>query len=159
MGFLSFMTGKSGEGHVRIARSLLLILIFPLVSGCYTTRIETGLPASTTVIKKTFASCWIYGLVPPATVKSAAICPNGVAVVETQQSFANGLVRVLTLGIYTPVQIVVICAEKPTASLMGAEVNLEVSESATTEEVQQVFARAADAAVETGRPVCVYTTE
>lgn len=49
---------------------------------------------------------------PPPTVNAMATCGNaGVAVVETQQSFLNGLVGVLTFGIYTPIQITVTCGQ------------------------------------------------
>jgi hypothetical protein len=48
-------------------------------------------------------------------VEAGAKCPNGLAKVETQQSFVNGLVAILTLGIYTPMQITVTCAAKSTA--------------------------------------------
>ena len=143
---------------MRIQRAFLLPLFLILLSGCYAGRIETGLPASNTRIVQKFASCWIYGLVPPKTVQTATQCPNGVAVVETRLSFLNQLVAGLTFGIYTPMEIVVTCAEKSSASLMGSAANLEISETATTEEYQQVFAQAADEAVRTGRPVCVMTT-
>lgn len=49
-------------------------------------------------------------LLPPSMVSTAERCPNGVAKVETQQSFVNQLVGFLTLGIYTPMQIKVTCA-------------------------------------------------
>jgi Bor protein len=52
----------------------------------------------------------VYGLVPPEDMETKAKCTNGVAKVETQQSFRNGLVGILTLGIYTPWQIDVTCA-------------------------------------------------
>jgi len=130
-----------------------------MMTGCYAARVETGLPASTTVIKKGFASSWIYGLVPPKTVATSAMCPNGVSIVETQLSFVNQLVGFLTFWIYTPMQIVVTCAEKPSASLFRPGTEMTVSMSASQEEVIAVFSRAADAAVRTGQSVAVYTTE
>lgn len=143
---------------MRMARVLALCVALATVCGCYAAKIETGLPASNEVIKQTFASCWLYGLVPPKTVETAAKCTNGVAIVETQLSFVNQVVSIVTFGIYTPMQITVTCAAKPAAELMRPAVNLEVSESATTEEFQSVFAQAAEAAVRTGRPVAVWTT-
>ena len=47
---------------------------------------------------------------PPETVSTQERCPNGVAKVETQHRFVNQLVGLLTLGIYTPMQIKVTCA-------------------------------------------------
>ena len=143
---------------MRMARVVALCLALATFYGCYAATVKTGLPASNDVIKKSFASSWIYGLVPPSTVETIAKCPNGVAIVETKLSFVNQVVSALTLGIYTPMSIVVTCAAKPSAQLMRPEVNLEVSENATTEEFQRVFAQAADAAVRTGGPVGVWTT-
>jgi Bor protein len=83
---------------------------FIALTACYHATVETGATPSTVVIDKSFASAWIYGLVPPSTVSTESKCPNGVAKVETQQTFVNGLVNLLTLGIYTPMQIKVTCA-------------------------------------------------
>ena len=82
-----------------------------VLSGCYHATVETGVTPSTEVIDQPFASSWIYGLVPPKTVATAERCSNGVAKVETQHSFLNQLVGILTLGIYTPMAIKVTCAE------------------------------------------------
>ncbi len=38
-------------------------------------------------------------------------CPAGAARVETRLSFTNQLVSFFTLGIYTPMEIVVTCAD------------------------------------------------
>ncbi len=81
-----------------------------LLAGCYHATVETGATPSTVVIDKEFASSWIYGLVPPDPVPTMERCPNGVAKVETQHTFVNQLVGLLTLGIYTPMQIKVTCA-------------------------------------------------
>jgi hypothetical protein len=142
---------------MRRARFLLPLFVLALLSGCYAARIETGLTPSTKTITNQWASCWIYGLVPPATVKTAAECTNGVAIVETQHSFLNELVGLLTWGIYTPIQIVVTCAEKPTASLPESQFDFTVADGASLAQVQEVFTRAADQAVRTGRPVYVGT--
>ena len=86
------------------------------MAGCYHATVETGATPSTQVINKSFASAWIYGLVPPSTVSTAERCPNGVAKIETQLSFVNQVVSFLTLGIYTPMQITVTCAARGSAS-------------------------------------------
>ncbi len=90
----------------------LLALALLLSAGCYHATVETGLRPGPQTIEVPFAHCWIAGLVPPAVVETMAQCPNGVARVETQQSFVNGLVGVLTFGIYTPMEILVTCAEE-----------------------------------------------
>lgn len=111
----------------------LLALALLLSSGCYHATIETGLQPGPQTIEVPFAHCWIYGLVPPATVETMAQCPNGVARVETQQSFVNGLVGVLTFGIYTPMDILVTCAgDGGTDSDSYVETELEFAEALAT---------------------------
>ncbi len=126
-----------------------------LLVGCYAATVETGLPASNTVIKQPWSSCWIYGLVPPKTVEASAKCPNGVARVETQLSFLNQVVSLLTFGIYTPMQIVVTCAESATMSEAGVDVDFVVAGGATEDDLRTAFADAAELAVASGRPVFV----
>lgn len=89
---------------------LLLTLVF-LTQACYHATVSTGLRPSTVKIEKKWASGWIYGLVPPSTVETMEQCPAGVAQVDTQLSFPNQLVNFLTFGIYTPMEIVVTCAD------------------------------------------------
>ena len=47
------------------------------------------------------------------TVDAAKICGGAENVVktETQQTFVNGLLRFITLGIYTPADIIVYCSQ------------------------------------------------
>jgi hypothetical protein len=99
--------------RVRVLAAASLVLI----AGCYHATVETGATPSTVVIDKSFASAWIYGLVPPSTVSTAERCPNGVAKIETQHSFVNQLVGFLTLGIYTPMQIKVTCGTEASVSV------------------------------------------
>ena len=140
-------------------KAAMLIFLLVVLPGCYAAKVDTGLPASNTVIKQSFASCWFYGLIPPKSVETAARCSNGVSTVETQLSFVNQLVGILTLGIYTPMQIVVTCAEPPKTSMRPTDADFTVSLQASTEEIQAVFSRAADEAVRSGKPVRVYTTD
>ncbi len=134
-----------------------LVLLAALSSaGCYHATIETGLASSNEVVHETFASCWIYGLVPPNTISVAAKCSHGVARVETQQSFVNGLVGVITLGIYTPMEIKVTCAAAGGSAMMQMnKPDFVVRENATEDQVREIFSAAADRAVATSRPVFV----
>jgi hypothetical protein len=94
-----------------------------LGTGCYHATVNTGLQPGTQVIHQQWAHGWIFGLVPPATVEAAKQCTGGVATVETQMSFLNGLVSNLTFGIYTPMDIKVTCAaaraELPSVKVQG----------------------------------------
>jgi hypothetical protein len=125
---------------------LILTAAF-LLGGCYHATVVTGLQPSAEVIEKNFASAWIYGLVPPATVETMEQCENGVAKVETQLSFVNQLVGALTAGIYTPMSITVTCAAGDTSD---AQIRLQEGQDVVT-----VFSEAADLAVESGESVLV----
>jgi len=89
---------------------LIGTMTFVLCAGCYHATVETGAAPSNIVIHKSFASGWLFGLVPPSTIETQSRCPNGPAKVETQLSFVNQLVSFLTLSIYTPMEIKVTCA-------------------------------------------------
>ena len=95
---------------------LLRAASFIAVAACYHATVETGATPSPVVVDKEFASSWLFGLVPPSTVSTAEECPHGVAKVETQHTFVNQLVGIITLGIYTPMQIKVTCAAAGSAS-------------------------------------------
>ena len=93
-------------------RSILVLAILSLTSaGCYHATLDTGATPSTVKIEKHWANGWIYGLVPPSTVETQQKCAKGVSRVETQLSFPNQLVNFLTAGIYTPMDVVVTCAQ------------------------------------------------
>jgi hypothetical protein len=94
----------------RLPRGASALALCALSIACYHATVETGASPSAEVVSKSFASGWIYGLVPPSTVSTAAKCPAGAAKIETQLSFVNQLVGLLTLGIYTPMAIKVTCA-------------------------------------------------
>ena len=96
-------------------RAVLALTAVVAMAGCYHATIETGLPPSPQTLEKHWATGWIYGLVPPSTIETMERCPNGVAKVETQLSFANQLVNFLTFGIYSPMDIVVTCASGGTS--------------------------------------------
>jgi hypothetical protein len=100
---------------MRIRRAAAVVAAFAL-TGCYHAVIQTGRPESSDVISIKWANSFIFGLVPPPIVETAARCTNGVAKVETQHSFLNGLAAVVTFSLYTPMQIDVTCAARGTAS-------------------------------------------
>jgi hypothetical protein len=128
----------------------LSVAAAPLVA-CYHATIETGLTPSTEVLEQSFAASWIYGLVPPKTVATSSRCPDGVAKVETQHTFVNQLVGLLTLGIYTPMHIRVTCAQRTATS--GAMVDVPVA--ADEEAVRDAFGSAADIAAVNDQVVMV----
>ncbi|MEM1057173.1 MAG: hypothetical protein AAGI52_16770 [Bacteroidota bacterium] len=137
-------------------RTSVLLLTFLFVgSGCYHAEVITGKPAGTRVVEESFALGFIYGLIPPPELEVAADCPDGVAVVETEMSFVNGLVNFLTGGLVNPWTIRVTCAAPGSASADTAPGDIAVRSGAETTDVQAAFAEAAETAVESGEPVYV----
>ena len=116
-----------------------------LSAACYHATIETGAAPSAVVVEKSFASGWIYGLVPPSTVETAGKCSGGVAKVETRLSFVNQLVSFLTFGIYTPMSIKVTCAAGASGNGAAPPVDLTIDENATPVDVAALL----DIAVQT----------
>jgi hypothetical protein len=114
---ISFPSGGSTVNTRLFLGTLALSLA---LGGCYHATVETGAKPSTVTLEKRWASGWIFGLVPPKTVETAAKCPSGVAKVETRIGFVNGLVSLLTLSIYTPMDIRITCAESPAGTAFTA---------------------------------------
>jgi len=120
----------------RLLRITFALSALTLVSGCYHAEINTASPAGAQTIDIPWAHSFIYGLVPPNVVDSAAQCPSGVAQVITEHSFVNGLAAAITFGIYTPMHINVTCASGQGAldvpmvrTLAEAEAMLEAGET------------------------------
>lgn len=126
---------------VRRLAAASLALFALSTTACYHAVVETGRPASSNVINEPWAMSFLYGLVPPKAVNAASECSNGVAKVETQHSFLNGLVASLTFGLVTPMQITVTCAGSSAASDDAA--TLSVSAAASDDEKIEAIEAAA----------------
>ena len=135
---------------MRRAALLAIVGSFVLSAGCYRAIIETGRPASTTIVENEWASSWIAGLVPPAVVNVASQCPNGVSRVQTQHSFLNMLAQFVTFSIYSPMTITVTCASAGSASAADA-----VEAGATLAERTAAFTTAIERSAATGEAVLV----
>lgn len=122
-------------------------------AGCYHATIETGLPPSTRTVENDWAAGWIAGLVPPKTVETVERCPDGVAKVETQLSFLNQVVSVLTLGIYTPMSIQVTCAARSARPQDTEGAAVVIPAGASPLEKQEAFDAAAALSAATGEAV------
>jgi len=92
-----------------------LALVAFLGTGCFHQIVQTGQAAGPTVIDKQWQNSFVIGLVPPPELDVKAQCPQGVAKVETERSFLNGLVGAITYNIYTPIHATVTCASGPVA--------------------------------------------
>lgn len=90
--------------------TILLLAAAVLSAGCYHVTVITGAPAASTTVDKQWQNSFVYGLVPPAEITATQGCQQGVAKVETERSFLNGLVGAITWNIYTPMHVLVTCA-------------------------------------------------
>lgn len=139
---------------MRTTKILSLLTVCVVIGACHHATIDTGLTPSTQTIHEPWANSWIAGLVPPSTVETADRCTSGVAKVETQRTFLNGLVGILTIGIYTPMEIKVTCAASGGDDAPD-QVDVSIDDNASLEEIQAAFMTAANRAVEEHRAVFV----
>ena len=140
----------------RLQGNFLIVVLFSLflLAGCYHATIDTGLaPGSKTV--EMWKHSWIYGLVPPSVVEAQSECENGVARVETQMSFVNGLVGALTFSIYTPMTVIVTCAKDMSAIDEGAETVVSLPYGSDYAQIMDAFGQAADMAMANEQPTYV----
>ena len=138
---------------MRIASRLSLVVSAVLLSGCFHQIVQTGRTPGTTVVERPWTATWLWGLIAADEISVVAQCPNGVATVETQQSFLNGLVGGLTLGIYTPQEVKVTCASG-SGALPGTR-HIDVAHAAPMSERVAAIEEAIAIAAETHETVQV----
>ena len=114
----------------------LAVLVAGL-SACFHQVVQTGRTPGTTVVDKPWVATWIFGLVEAQPIDVRAQCPQGVAVVTTEQSFLNGLVGGLTLGIYTPQHVTITCAS---SSSVLPDHRLEIQVAREAAEAERIAA-------------------
>jgi len=133
----------------------LLVLLTLAATGCYHQVVRTGATPGERVIERPWTATYVFGLVPASAINTAADCPAGVAVVETEQTFANGLVGFLTLGIYTPQSVTITCAAG--GSARGSARSIELPADASTHERTEAIREALVLARSTGDRIVVRT--
>jgi hypothetical protein len=82
-------------------------------AGCYTTTLQSGLAPAPPTIE--YDEKWHSGVILGIAELSGPydlqkICPNGWAQIKTETSFVNGLVELVTTGIYSPQSVTIRCA-------------------------------------------------
>lgn len=140
---------------MRAIKFLSIALLAILLSSCYHAQIITDAQPSGQVIDEPWAHGFIFGLVAPDEIRTASECPNGVAKVETQISFLNGLVSAITFNIYTPMHITVTCAAGTETSALntGTEEVIPVSKQMGNAEVTEKIEGAVQKSLEFQKPV------
>jgi len=105
------------------------------------------------VIHKPWVATWVFGLVPATPIDVSKECPNGIATVETQMSFPNGLVHLLVGVIYSPRDVKIVCAAGR-ASIDGLR-QINVAANATSVEREAAFVKAAELSAQLNQPVAI----
>jgi hypothetical protein len=138
---------------MRRTSRLSLLVGTCLLAGCFHQIVQTGRTPGNTFVERPWTATWLWGLVQADEISVVAQCPNGVATVETQQSFLNGLVAGLTLGIYTPQEVRITCATG-SAMLPGVR-HIDVAHNATMTERAAAIEEAIELAARTHEAVQV----
>src|SRR5688500_13884199 len=97
---------------MRVARAGVLCAALLASSACFRQVVQTGRAPAATVIDRPWTHTWLWGLVPAKPIDVTSQCLSGIATVVTEESFMNGLVHILTIGIYTPRHVTITCATR-----------------------------------------------
>jgi len=99
-----------------------LTILTIATTGCYehTFAVGQGAPVGPVVYDE-WHNHWLLGLIGERTIQVEQHCPSGNATIHDEQSFLNGLVSVLTSGIYSPTTVTIRCEG-------GAGMDLELDE-------------------------------
>ena len=85
-----------------------VLAVFTL-SGCYTISYNTQAPGSGQY-RESRGDFFLWGLVGDETFDLVALCPQGVSRWKSEQTFLDGLIGLVTLGIYVRRHVTVECA-------------------------------------------------
>ena len=129
-------------------------LVLASTTACFRQVVQTGRAPSETIVQQKWVSTWIFGLVAATPIDARTNCPSGVATVETLTSFPNGLLSVLTLGIWAPQTVQITCASGTATLPKGIEL-VHVAASATDAQFADMLQRAAVRSAQLDRPVAV----
>jgi hypothetical protein len=114
--------------------------------------ITSAAHAQDSTSSKHWATSFVYGIVPATVAEAATQCRDGLAKVRRGQTPVNTLVSIVTLGMFSPITILVTCAtrsEKPA---------IDVPADATLDDRRNALADAVDESLKTHRWVVVRYT-
>ena len=94
-------------------KMLLATALALLITGCAQQTFTVQNKPAAVAPKKPSHHFFVSGIGQKKTVDAAKICGGAENVVktETQQTFVNGLLGFITLGIYTPLEARVYCSQ------------------------------------------------
>ena len=90
--------------------TLMSTVLLLALAGCYehTFTVGAGAPQGP-VVYDHWENFWLDGLIGHHKYDIEEICPSGNATIEGYQSFLNGFVTGLTVGIYSPTTLKIRC--------------------------------------------------
>ena len=88
---------------MRLQQGLAVLILLGSLPGlgCYTMRFEIQEDVPTEVVRDRKAF-FLWGLAPTKRVDVSEHCPNGAAAVVENTTFGDGMLTLITLGIYAP---------------------------------------------------------
>jgi hypothetical protein len=101
-------------GNIKKIVAVFAMLFF--FSGCFTISYETGRFGGGEEVRKD-ADFYFWGLKGEYDFSLSELCPNGVSQFRNQATFVDGLLTLITLGIYSPRTVVFECAPGTSSSL------------------------------------------
>lgn len=118
-----------------VSRFLLFVACLAALSGCgYTYHFK-----DTTALRgeehNEWASYFIFGLVGEYEVNVKEFCPNGVAEIATGNNFATWILRIVTIGIYSPRKVNIWCSAGPSSTAFQIEFGKDGAPSQVTRRV------------------------
>lgn len=138
---------------MRVGRAVTLAAVCLMASACYHQVVQTGRTPGSTVVHNPWTPFFLWGLVSPVVVDVTSQCRSGIATVETQQTFVNGLVSLVTFALYSPRDVKVTCATG--SALKPGMTEFYVARGAPQAERDAAFSAAIAESGRTHQPVIV----
>jgi hypothetical protein len=88
------------------------LLAAGLAAGaCYPTTVRSGAPASPETVATHWHHAFFFGLLDASgPYRLDELCPGGWSEVHSEMPPAAGLLRVVSLGLYAPAEVRIVCA-------------------------------------------------
>lgn len=138
---------------MRIRNLLSAAMLGVVLTACYHQTVNTApAPAGARVIDRPWQMSFVAGLVAPPEIDARAECGGPVARVQTQHSFLNSLVGLVTFGIVTPMRVIITCA----GATSGIDQNQVIEAGDTAESRAAALHEAVRLSRQTGSAVFVH---
>jgi hypothetical protein len=104
-------------------RTTIAIVLGALAAtGCFKSSVRSGLPPSEPpeYYDDLWHSGWLGGAIEASGPHDlASICPQGWSQIDTKTDASQGFVTLITLGIYAPQSVTVVCAKAPSSKTLA----------------------------------------